>query len=250
MHTHHTGSFLNVQHWNLIGCTATTLHPPPSSKNICHRTMKIGGSKIDAPPSNCSGLHRLSTRFFMSLLYVTYLYPISSSAHRPFYNFGLQWIRTFLHLLRQDPTRFFTSGLLRRPRASSRFLCQLPLVGILYFPLKSLCFSYFDRNVINYLCFLLDLADATVETTGEGDTDRIPQPLECLQGTLIPPFLSKTFDLVSDPRLDPIISWGGSGQSFVVWDPVEFARIILPRNFKHNNFSSFVRQLNTYVGKY
>ncbi|CAI9267972.1 unnamed protein product [Lactuca saligna] len=90
--------------------------------------------------------------------------------------------------------------------------------------------------------------DTTVETTGEGDTDRIPQPLECLQGTLIPPFLSKTFDLVSDPRLDPIISWGGSGQSFVVWDPVEFARIILPRNFKHNNFSSFVRQLNTYVG--
>ncbi|KAL7617517.1 hypothetical protein Lser_V15G01955 [Lactuca serriola] len=89
-------------------------------------------------------------------------------------------------------------------------------------------------------------ADAMVATTGEGDTDTIPQPLEILQGTLIPPFLSKTFDLVSDPRLDPIISWSGSGQSFVVWDPVEFARIILPRNFKHNNFSSFVRQLNTY----
>ncbi|KAL4560412.1 hypothetical protein LXL04_032563 [Taraxacum kok-saghyz] len=86
--------------------------------------------------------------------------------------------------------------------------------------------------------------DAAVVTIGEGDT--IPQPLDCLQGTQIPPFLSKTFDLVNDPRLDPIISWSGSGQSFVVWDPMEFARIILPRNFKHNNFSSFVRQLNTY----
>ncbi|XP_030522143.1 heat stress transcription factor A-3 isoform X2 [Rhodamnia argentea] len=73
-----------------------------------------------------------------------------------------------------------------------------------------------------------------------------PQPLESLQGTPIPPFLSKTFDLVDDRSLDSIISWGSSGQSFVVWDPVEFARIILPRNFKHNNFSSFVRQLNTY----
>ncbi|GKV37556.1 hypothetical protein SLEP1_g45577 [Rubroshorea leprosula] len=76
----------------------------------------------------------------------------------------------------------------------------------------------------------------------------VPQPLECLQGNPIPPFLSKTFDLVDDSSLDPIISWGPTGKSFVVWDPAEFARLILPRNFKHNNFSSFVRQLNTYVG--
>lgn len=75
-----------------------------------------------------------------------------------------------------------------------------------------------------------------------------PQPLERLQGTPVPPFLSKTFDLVDDRSLDPIISWGSSGESFVVWDPVEFARSVLPRNFKHGNFSSFVRQLNTYVG--
>ncbi|XVF76273.1 hypothetical protein PTKIN_Ptkin13bG0253100 [Pterospermum kingtungense] len=74
----------------------------------------------------------------------------------------------------------------------------------------------------------------------------VPQPLEILQGTLVPPFLSKTFDLVEDTSLDPIISWGPTGESFVVWDPVEFSRLILPRNFKHNNFSSFVRQLNTY----
>ncbi|XP_062004881.1 heat stress transcription factor A-3 [Rosa rugosa] len=73
-----------------------------------------------------------------------------------------------------------------------------------------------------------------------------PQPLQCLQGTPVPPFLSKTFDLVDDPSLDLIISWGSTGRSFVVWDPVEFSRLILPRNFKHSNFSSFVRQLNTY----
>ncbi|RDY12332.1 Heat stress transcription factor A-3, partial [Mucuna pruriens] len=73
--------------------------------------------------------------------------------------------------------------------------------------------------------------------------DNSPKPLEILQ---IPPFLSKTFDLVDDSTLDPIISWGSTGFSFVVWDPLEFSRLVLPRHFKHNNFSSFVRQLNTY----
>ncbi|KAK4419327.1 Heat stress transcription factor A-3 [Sesamum alatum] len=75
----------------------------------------------------------------------------------------------------------------------------------------------------------------------------MPKPLELLHENPIPPFLSKTYDLVDDPSLDSIISWGERGDSFVVWDPVEFARMILPRNFKHNNFSSFVRQLNTYI---
>lgn len=83
---------------------------------------------------------------------------------------------------------------------------------------------------------------------GGGSSSAAPHPLESLYETPIPPFLSKTFDLVDDPSLDSIISWSGKGDSFVVKDHVEFARTILPRNFKHNNFSSFVRQLNTYVG--
>ncbi|GKU98313.1 hypothetical protein SLEP1_g11332 [Rubroshorea leprosula] len=96
----------------------------------------------------------------------------------------------------------------------------------------------------------MNLPPSTVPSTAAAEADPIgvPRPLECLQGNPIPPFLSKTFDLVDERSLDPIISWGPTGESFVVWDPVEFARLILPRNFKHNNFSSFVRQLNTYVG--
>jgi HSF-type DNA-binding len=76
----------------------------------------------------------------------------------------------------------------------------------------------------------------------------IPRPLERLHETPIPPFLSKTYDIVDDHTVDAVISWGPAGNSFIVWDPHLFERAVLPRNFKHGNFSSFVRQLNTYVG--
>ncbi|XP_062165134.1 heat stress transcription factor A-5-like [Alnus glutinosa] len=60
------------------------------------------------------------------------------------------------------------------------------------------------------------------------------------------PFLIKTCDMVDDSTTDEIVSWSQNKTSFVVWNPPEFARVLLPVFFKHNNFSSFIRQLNTY----
>nr|GEW43344.1 heat stress transcription factor B-4-like [Tanacetum cinerariifolium] len=60
------------------------------------------------------------------------------------------------------------------------------------------------------------------------------------------PFLTKTYQLVDDPITNHIVSWGEDDTTFIVWRPPEFARDLLPNYFKHNNFSSFVRQLNTY----
>jgi len=68
------------------------------------------------------------------------------------------------------------------------------------------------------------------------------------QRSLPTPFLTKTYQLVDEPAVDDVISWSEDGSTFVVWRPAEFARDLLPKYFKHNNFSSFVRQLNTYVG--
>ncbi|XP_054786093.1 heat stress transcription factor B-2b-like [Prosopis cineraria] len=83
------------------------------------------------------------------------------------------------------------------------------------------------------------MAPPPVDHNGEstaGDTQRsIPTP-----------FLTKTYQLVDDHTIDDVISWNEDGSTFIVWNPTEFARDLLPKYFKHNNFSSFVRQLNTY----
>lgn len=68
--------------------------------------------------------------------------------------------------------------------------------------------------------------------------------------SVTPPFLTKLYALVQDPSTVDLVSWvprdEPSATSFTVHKPSEFARDVLPRHFKHNNFSSFVRQLNQY----
>lgn len=52
--------------------------------------------------------------------------------------------------------------------------------------------------------------------------------------------------MLEDNLYPHIFSWGAKGDTFVVKDPNEFSRHILPKHFKHSNFASFVRQLNKY----
>lgn len=44
----------------------------------------------------------------------------------------------------------------------------------------------------------------------------------------------------------PLIHWNSEGNSFIIREVDGFSKKLLPKYFKHSNYSSFVRQLNMY----
>ncbi|OQS00155.1 HSF-type DNA-binding [Thraustotheca clavata] len=60
-----------------------------------------------------------------------------------------------------------------------------------------------------------------------------------------PIFLQKTYTMFENSP-DSVAAWANNGTTIVIKDPEEFARSVLPKYFKHNNFASYVRQLNFY----
>ncbi|KAL2545778.1 Heat stress transcription factor A-8 [Forsythia ovata] len=65
-------------------------------------------------------------------------------------------------------------------------------------------------------------------------------------GTSLPPFLVKCYEMVDDDSTNELISWSQTNDSFIIWDDSKFSSQLLSKYFKHSNFSSFVRQLNIY----
>uniref|UniRef100_A0A0K8VNL3 Heat shock factor protein n=2 Tax=Bactrocera latifrons TaxID=174628 RepID=A0A0K8VNL3_BACLA len=65
-------------------------------------------------------------------------------------------------------------------------------------------------------------------------------------GAGVPAFLAKLWRLVDDPDTNHLICWNKDGRSFIIQNQAQFARELLPLNYKHNNMASFIRQLNMY----
>ena len=53
-------------------------------------------------------------------------------------------------------------------------------------------------------------------------------------------------DMVHDSATDKVVSRCAAKNNFIVPDPYKFSTCLPSKYFKHSNFSSFVRQLNTY----
>ena len=61
-----------------------------------------------------------------------------------------------------------------------------------------------------------------------------------------PNFLLKLYQILENESYKDIIHWAEDGKYFIISNLHDFTEKILPKYYKHNNYSSFIRQLNMY----
>ena len=59
-------------------------------------------------------------------------------------------------------------------------------------------------------------------------------------------FLEKLFKIINNKKNHNIIHWNNDGTRVVISDSMKCSKTILPKYFNHENYSSFIRQLNIY----
>lgn len=64
--------------------------------------------------------------------------------------------------------------------------------------------------------------------------------------TVVPPFIAKLASMLKNSMYAEYVGWKDDGKTVSVKKVSEFSSAILPKYFKHSNFTSFLRQLNMY----
>jgi hypothetical protein len=82
---------------------------------------------------------------------------------------------------------------------------------------------------------------ALADKVGATGSSAIP-----FQADRTPGFVSKLFEIFSDGTHGGVCSWGRDGTTILIQGINDFEQKVLPGYFKHNNYTSFVRQLNMY----
>ena len=59
-------------------------------------------------------------------------------------------------------------------------------------------------------------------------------------------FLFKLYDILNDKESNDIINWSSDDKSIIITNVNMLCNKVLPKYYKHTNYSSFVRQLNIY----
>eukprot|EP00331_Platyophrya_macrostoma_P011787 CAMPEP_0176429868 /NCGR_PEP_ID=MMETSP0127-20121128/13942_1 /TAXON_ID=938130 /ORGANISM="Platyophrya macrostoma, Strain WH" /LENGTH=403 /DNA_ID=CAMNT_0017811705 /DNA_START=40 /DNA_END=1251 /DNA_ORIENTATION=- len=59
-------------------------------------------------------------------------------------------------------------------------------------------------------------------------------------------FIGKMHQILQDSECQHLIDWNSEGTAFEISNILKFSNSVLPKYFKHRNYSSFVRQLNMY----
>ncbi|KAL7412535.1 hypothetical protein BDY24DRAFT_341601 [Mrakia frigida] len=80
----------------------------------------------------------------------------------------------------------------------------------------------------------------------EGQSSRVDKVGLAGVGVKVPAFISKLYSMVDDSSTNNLIYWSERGDSFLIPRQELIGKELLPRFFKHSNFSSFIRQLNMY----
>jgi len=109
--------------------------------------------------------------------------------------------------------------------------------GYLYNPLK------IDTSVVSKSTPVSPTSQSSSpQPTSASSTTQSPRPKSSSNNT----FVHKLYQMLSDPKQSNFIKWNDTGLSFTIRNVQGFSHNVLPLHFRHNNFSSFVRQLNMY----